>query len=156
MRKANFFCALVGMAVSGTAFFMTLGFKKFKNVPVEPAFFPRILTIGLFISSLILLIQAITADPKKDKKSPTISPMDKGMRRLFAGIAIIVVYALLWEPLGFIISTPLAMAGMMFLLGYRNYLKMVTFSLGTMIVVFGAFKFFLTVDMPLGVLESLF
>ena len=155
MKKANLVCALVGMAFSATAFIMTLGFKQFKNVPVGPEFFPRALTVGLFICSLVLLIQSITADPKKDKKAPTISPLDKGMQRLFAGIGIIIVYALCWEPLGFIIATPLAMAGIMLLLGYRKYLMMVIFSLGTMIVIFSAFRFFLNVDMPLGLLEWL-
>ena len=155
MRKANLVCALVGMAFSATAYIMTLSFKQFKNVPVGPEFFPRYLATGLFICSLVLLIQALRANPKKDKKAPTISPLDKGMQRLFAGIAIIMVYTLLWEPVGFIIATPLAMAGMMILLGYRRYVMMVIFSLGTTIVVFGAFKVFLNVDMPLGLLEFL-
>jgi len=134
---------------------MTLSFKQFKNVPVGPEFFPRYLAMGLFICSFVLLIQAVRTNPKKDKKAPTISPLDKGMQRLFAGIAIIMVYALCWEPIGFIIATPLAMAGMMLLLGYRKFVMMVIFSLGTTIVVFGAFKVFLNVDMPLGLLEFL-
>lgn len=155
MKKANFFCALVGMAFSGTAFIMTFGFKQFKNVPVGPEFFPRYLAAGLFICSLILLIQAITANPAKDKKAPTISPLNKGMQRLYAGIGIIIVYALCWEPLGFIIATPLAMSGMMLLLGYRKPLTIVIFSLAATAVVFSAFRFFLNVDMPLGLLEPL-
>ena len=155
MRKANFVCAIIGMLFSGAAFIKTFSFRQFKNVPVGPEFFPRALAAGLFVCSAVLLIQAIFANPKKDKKAPTISPLDKGMQRLFAGIAIIIVYALCWEPVGFIIATPLAMAGMMLLLGYRKYLMMVIFSLATTIVVFGAFKVFLNVDMPLGLLESL-
>jgi len=143
------------MLFSGAAFIKTFSFRQFKNVPVGPEFFPRALAAGLFVCSAVLLIQAIFANPKKDKKAPTISPLDKGMQRLFAGIAIIIVYALCWEPVGFIIATPLAMAGMMLLLGYRKYLMMVIFSLATTIVVFGAFKVFLNVDMPLGLLESL-
>ena len=155
MKKANIVCGLVGMAFSAAAFIKTLSFRQFKNVPVGPEFFPRYLAAGLFVCSTILLIQAIMANPKKDKKAPTISPLDKGMQRLFIGIAIIVVYALCWEPVGFLIATPLAMAGMMLLLGYRKYLMMVIFSLGTTIVVFGAFRIFLNVDMPMGLLESL-
>ena len=155
MKKANLVSAIVGMAFSATAYILTLSFKQFKNVPVGPEFFPRYLATGLFICSAVLLIQAIRANPKKDKKAPTISPLDKGMQRLFAGIAIIIVYALFWEPVGFIIATPLAMVGMMILLGYRKYMMMIIFSLGTTVVVFGAFKVFLNVDMPLGLLEFL-
>ena len=155
VKKANLVSALAGMAFSATAYIMTLSFKQFKNVPVGPEFFPRYLAAGLFICSVALLIQSLRANPKKDKKAPTISPLDKGMQRLFAGIGIIMVYALCWEPVGFIIATPLAMAGMMLLLGYRKYLMMVIFSLGTTLVVYGAFKIFLNVDMPLGLLEFL-
>ena len=155
MRKANFFCALVGMVFSATAFAMTFGFRQFKNVPVGPEFFPRYLAAGLFICSLALLLQAIKANPKNDKKAPTISPLDKGMQRLFGGIGVIVVYALCWDVLGFIIATPLAMAGIMLLLGFRKYRKIALFSLGATVVVFSAFRFFLNVDMPLGFLEGL-
>ena len=155
MRKANLVGAVTGMVFSAAAFIKTLSFKQFKNVPVGPEFFPRYLAAGLFVCSAILFVQAMLANPKKDKKAPTISPLDRGMQRLFAGIAIIVVYALCWEVLGFVIATPLAMAGMMLLLGYRRYPLMALFSLGTTIVVFGAFRFFLNVDMPLGILEGL-
>jgi putative tricarboxylic transport membrane protein len=144
------------MAFSATAFILTFGFKQFRNVPVGPEFFPRYLAAGLFVCSVALLIQGIKANPKKDKPAPTISPLDKGMQRLFAGIAIIVVYALCWEPVGFLIATPLAMAGMMFLLGYRRYSMMVIFSLGATAVIFSAFRLFLHVDMPLGILELMF
>jgi len=155
VRKANFVAGLVGMTFSTAAFIKTFSFKQFKNVPVGPEFFPRYLAAGLFICSLILLIQAVKTNPKKDKPAPTISPLNKGMQRLFAGIAIIIVYAFCWEPLGFLLATPLAMSGIMLLLGYRRYLMMVIFSLGTTIVVFAAFRLFLNVDMPLGILESL-
>ena len=155
MRKANLVCAIVGMAFSAAAFIKTFSFKQFKNVPVGPEFFPRYMAAGLFVCSLVLFIQALRTDPKKDKPAPTVSPLNKGMQRLFAGIAIIVVYALCWEPLGFLIATPLAMSGMMLLLGYRRYLMMAIFSIGTTAVVFGAFRIFLNVDMPLGILESL-
>ena len=155
MRKANIACGVVGMAFSAYAFIQTLSFRQFRNVPIGPEFFPRHLAIGLFICSAILVIQAVMANPATDKKAPTISPFNRGMQRLFIGIAIIIVYAMCWEPLGFVIATPLAMAAIMFLLGYRRYLMMVIFSLGTTLVIFGAFRIFLNVDMPLGLLESI-
>jgi len=77
------------------------------------------------------------------------------MQRLFVGIAIIILYAILWEPVGFLIVTPIAMSAIMLLLGYRRYLMMAIFSLGTTLVIFGAFSFFLNVNMPLGLLRGL-
>jgi putative tricarboxylic transport membrane protein len=142
------------MLFSATAFIMTLFFKELQNVPVGPEFFPRYLASGLFICSLVLLIQQMKAG-LKDRPAPTISLKDKGMQRLLAGAAIIVVYALLWEVLGFIIATPLALFALMFLLGLRRYPAMIIFSFGAMLVVFGAFRFFLSIDMPLGILYGL-
>jgi len=143
------------MAFSAFAFVRTLGFRQFPLVPIGPEFFPRHLAIGLFACSAILVIQSLLAKPKKEEKAPTLSPFDKGMRRLFAGIAIIIVYALLWEPVGFLIATPLAMAAMMLLLGYRRYVMIAIFSLGTTLIVFAAFSFFLNVFMPPGILRGL-
>jgi len=155
LRNANIASGLVGMAFSAYAFIQTLGFRKFPLVPIGPEFFPRYLSAGLFICSAVLIIQALVTKPKKEEKAPTISPFDKGMQRLFVGIAIIILYAILWEPVGFLIVTPIAMSAIMLLLGYRRYLMMAIFSLGTTLVIFGAFSFFLNVNMPLGLLRGL-
>ena len=156
MKKANIICGLVGMTFSAAAFIKTLSFRQFKNVPIGPEFFPRFLAAGLFICSLFLVIQALLSKPKaSDPPAPTLSPFDKGMQRLFIGIAIVIVYALCWEILGFLIATPLAMAGMMFLLGMRKPLKMVLFTIGTTAVVYLAFRIILSIDVPLGFLESI-
>jgi len=156
MKNANIVCGLVGMAFSAFAFIRTLGFREFPLVPIGPEFFPRHLAIGLFICSAVLLIQAVVSKPKPyEKKAPTISPLDKGMQRLFVGIAIIVAYAMLWERVGFLIVTPPAMAAIMLLLGYRRYGMMAIFSFGTTLVIFGAFSFFLNVNMPLGILRGI-
>jgi putative tricarboxylic transport membrane protein len=155
LKKANIACGFVGMAFSAFAFIRTLGFRQFPLVPIGPEFFPRYLAAGLFICSAVLIIQALLSKPQKEQKAPTISPFDKGMQRLLVGIAIIIVYAILWEPLGFLIITPVAMAAIMLLLGYRRYFMMALFSLGTTLVIFGAFSFFLNVNMPLGILRGL-
>lgn len=156
MKKANIVGAIIGMGFSTVAFIMTLSFKKFKNVPVGPEFFPRWMALGLFICSAALLIQALKTKPANDKPAPTLSLFDKGMQRLLAGAAIIVVYALCWEILGFIIATPLVMFALMFLLGLRRYPVMILFSCIGMLIVFCAFRFLLGIDMPLGFMEGLF
>ena len=155
MRKANFFAALIGMGFSAVVFIMTLSFKQFKNVPVGPEFFPRWLAIGLFVCSVVLLVQATRTKPANDRGAPTLSFLDKGMQRLFVGIAIIVVYAFSWNFLGFIIMTPFAIFALMFVLGLRRYRAMIAFSFGAMIVIFCAFRYLLGIDMPLGILYGI-
>jgi putative tricarboxylic transport membrane protein len=143
------------MVISFIAFIVTFGFKQFQNVPIGPEFFPRYLASGLFICSAALLLQALRASPLTDKPAPTICPRDKGIQRLLAGLGIITVYSLCWESLGFIIASPFALFALMFLLGLRRYLLMVIFSLGTMVAIFSAFRFFLGIDMPLGILYGI-
>jgi putative tricarboxylic transport membrane protein len=155
VKKANIVCAILGMAVSLAAFIITFGFKQFQNVPIGPEFFPRYLAAGLFICSAALLAQALRAGPQADKPAPTVCPRDKGIQRLLAGLGIITVYSLCWESLGFIIASPFALFALMFLLGLRRYALMAVFSLGTMAVIFGAFRFFLGIDMPLGILYGI-
>ena len=155
MKKANIVAAIIGMGFSVGVFIVTLGFRKFRNVPVGPEFFPRWLAIGLFICSAVLLVQAIKTKPANDASAPTLSLFDKGMQRLLIGIAIIVVYAFSWNFLGFIIATPFGIFALMFLLGLRRYPVMIAFSFGAMIVIFCAFRYLLGIDMPLGILYGI-
>ncbi|MDR2509354.1 MAG: tripartite tricarboxylate transporter TctB family protein [Spirochaetaceae bacterium] len=154
MKKADIAAGLIGMLFSGAAFTATLGFKQFKNVPIGPEFFPRYLSAGLFLCSAVLFVQALRrAD---SGKAAALSLKDAGMRRLLAGIAIIALYAFLWDIAGFPVITPAAVFALIFLLGYRKYLSMAVFALGTTAVIFCAFKLLLAIDLPLGFLESLF
>ncbi|MDR1400293.1 MAG: tripartite tricarboxylate transporter TctB family protein [Treponema sp.] len=155
MRKANLIAAIIGIGFSSITFIITLGFKKFRNVPVGPEFFPRWLSIGLFICSAALLVQAFKTKPAGDKAAPTLSLRDQGMQRLLVGAVLIVVYAVCWNFLGFILATPLALFALMFLLGLRRYRVMVIFSLSVVVVVFCAFRYLLGIDMPMGVLDGL-
>ena len=154
MKKANIVCAVTGMIFSSVAFIMTLSFKQFQNVPIGPEFFPRYLAVGLFFCSLVLLYQQLWVGAK-DRPAPTISLKDKGIQRLLVGLVIVIIYALLWEVLGFIIMTPCVLFGLMLLLGLRRYPVMVVFALVATCVIFGAFRFFLNIDMPLGVLDGI-
>lgn len=155
MRIANIVSAVIGMLFSLAAFLKTLTFKKFTNVPVGPEFFPRFLCVALFICCLILLVTNLL---KKDDKSkaPTISLLNKDMQKCLLALAVIVVYALLWNVIGFILATPLALFAMMLILGQRNYLKMAIVSVCADAVIFCAFKFLLQIEMPMGFLDGLF
>ena len=155
MKKANIVAALIGMGFSTGIFIITLGFRKFRNVPIGPEFFPRWLAIGLFTCSVVLLVQAIRTKPAADSSAPTLSFFDKGIQRLLIGMAVIVVYAFSWNFLGFIIATPLGLFALMFVLGLRRYPAMIAFSFGAMIVIFCAFRYLLGIDMPMGILYGI-
>ena len=153
MNKGNKVCAIIGMLFSAAAFIKTLSFKQFLNVPVGPEFFPRFLTIGLFICSFVLFLQQFKSRDKRPNPVPGLR--DIGVQRLIKGGLLILAYAFLWEPVGFIIITPIATFVYMIILGQRKYLSMTIFSIAATAVVFFVFRFFLNVEMPLGLLYGL-
>ena len=156
MKKANIISAVIGMIVSAAAFGYTFTFKQFKNVPVGPEFFPRVLAIALFIFCVLLLLTNLKTSEANKKSAPTMSLKNRGMQKALAGLAIVVVYALLWEVLGFLIITPIAIFLMTLLLGKRSYIKMIVIAVGATVIVFLAFKYLLGIQMPLGFMEELF
>lgn len=156
MKKANIISAVIGMIVSAAAFGYTFTFKQFKNVPVGPEFFPRVLAIALFIFCVLLLLTNLKTSETNNKSAPTMSLKNRGMQKALAGLAIVVVYALLWEVLGFLIMTPIAIFLMTLLLGKRSYIKMIIVAVGATAIVFLAFKYLLGIQMPLGFMEELF
>ena len=156
MKKANIISAVIGMIVSAAAFGYTFTFKQFKNVPVGPEFFPRVLAIALFIFCVLLLLTNLKTSETNNKSAPTMSLKNRGMQKALAGLAIVVVYALLWEVLGFLIITPIAIFLMTLLLGKKEYIKMIIIAIGATAIVFLAFKYLLGIQMPLGFMEELF
>ena len=156
MKKVNIISAVIGMIVSAAAFGYTFTFKQFKNVPVGPEFFPRVLATALFIFCALLLLTNLKTSESNKKSAPTMSLKNRGMQKALAGLAIVVIYALLWEVLGFLIITPIAIFLMTLLLGKREYIKMTVIAIGASAIVFIAFKYLLGIQMPLGFMEELF
>jgi len=156
VKKANIISAFIGMFVSAVAFRYTFTFKQFKNVPVGPEFFPRVLAVALFIFCVLLLLTNLRDTEANKKTAPTMSLKNRGMQKALAGLAIVTAYAFLWEVLGFLIITPIAIFSMTLLLGKRTYIKMIIVSVGVTAIVFIAFKHLLGIQMPLGFMEELF
>ena len=152
MKKANIVSSIIGMGLSVTFFVITLGFRQFRNVPIGPEFFPRWLTIGLFLCSAALFIKSIRAP---SSRSPTLSLFDKGIQRMIIAVAITVAYAFSWIYLGFLVSTPLGLFGFMFLLGFRKYRLMIIYSFSATLVIFFLFSYVLNIRMPMGFLTGI-
>lgn len=154
MKKANIISAIVGMCVSALAFGYTFTFKKFKNVPVGPEFFPRALALILFICCLALLLTNIKTTQRNKGEAPTLSLFNKDMQKALIALGLIIVYALLWNVIGFLIATPFAVFAMTYLLGKRDYVVMAIVSVAATVIIFCTFKFLLGIEMPLGFIEN--
>jgi putative tricarboxylic transport membrane protein len=79
-------------------------------------------------------------------------PVGKSLVELVVALVVLVVYALLLEPLGFVISTTLAVGTLSWRMGARPRRAFLT-GLASAVVVFVLFNYGLSLSLPAGLLE---
>ncbi|MDL0430607.1 tripartite tricarboxylate transporter TctB family protein [Marinobacter sp. TBZ242] len=110
---------------------------------VGPETFPTILAVVLAAGSIYLMIK-----PDPDAQWP----LGKTALELVVSLVVLVVYALLLEPLGFVISTTLAVGTLSWRMGAPFRRAFVT-GLVSAVVVFALFNYGLSLNLPAGLLE---
>jgi putative tricarboxylic transport membrane protein len=121
------------------------GFQAMIGDPLGPSVFPLVLAIPLGVFSLYLLFRP---DPEPDW------PRGRPLLKQVLAIVALVAYAWLMEPLGFVLSTLLAVVALACLLGARLWQAAVA-GAATAIVLFVLFNNFLSLPLPAGVLGFL-
>lgn len=110
---------------------------------VGPETFPTILSVVLVIGSLYLLVKP---DPEAEW------PWGKTAVELLVAVVVLVAYTFLMEPLGFVISTTLAVGTLSWRMGAVPRKAFLT-GLISAVVVFVLFNYGLTLSLPAGLLE---
>lgn len=110
---------------------------------VGPETFPTILSVVLVAGSLYLMIK-----PDPDAQWP----LGKSALELLVAALVLVVYAFLLEPLGFVIATTLAVGTLSWRMGAAPTRAFVT-GLVSAVVVFVLFNYGLALSLPAGLLE---
>ncbi|WP_111497867.1 tripartite tricarboxylate transporter TctB family protein [Marinobacter bohaiensis] len=110
---------------------------------VGPETFPTLLAIVLALSSVYLIVK-----PDPDAQWP----MGRTAAEILLSIAILVAYAFLLEPLGFVIATTLAVGTLCWRMGARLRSAFVIGLIGA-VVVFVLFNYGLELSLPGGLLE---
>ncbi|ALM52312.1 tripartite tricarboxylate transporter TctB family protein [Halomonas huangheensis] len=112
---------------------------------VGPETFPHLLAVVLGVSSLYLLVR-----PDPDHSWP----WSRTGIELIIALVVLALYAAALEPLGFIISTTLAVGTLCWRMGARPVKAYVTGAVAG-VVVFLIFDFALDLPLPLGLLSFL-
>ncbi|MGQ7249359.1 tripartite tricarboxylate transporter TctB family protein [Halomonas sp. V046] len=112
---------------------------------IGPETFPYLLATTLGIASLYLMLR-----PDPDNAWP----WSRTGVELIVAVIVLVLYAGLLEPLGFIVSTTLAVGTLCWRMGARPLKAFVTGALSG-VVVFVIFNFLLDLQLPLGLLSFL-
>ncbi len=110
---------------------------------VGPETFPTILAVVLAAGSIYLMIK-----PDPDAQWP----LGKTALELVVSLVVLVVYALLLEPLGFVLSTTLAVGTLSWRMGAPVRSAFLT-GLSSAVVVFVLFNYGLDLNLPAGLLE---
>lgn len=147
--------AIIGAVLIAFALIAGLEARSFPQVPGQnygAALFPLIISVGLGVAGLLLVASGL-------RRWSAAPPVDLGGapgRFVNVGlvIAALVFYILASEPLGFIPTAFVIVAGLLLRLRGRP-LSSIAIAAGTVLAVHQAFNEWLLVPLPWGVLEPL-
>lgn len=122
------------------------------DFPPISALLPAAMLIGLLILAIIMLVK----DQLKAVKGEAANPMMKAPKRVFGAFALIVLYALAVDFVGFYPSTTLAVPLVAYVFGYRHYLGLVAATVIVLGAIYLIFSFGMSQEFPTGRLWSLF
>jgi len=113
---------------------------------LSPNFFPELATILLGIFSLALILTgwySIYNKKKKEdnkRKEKEVEIVSYENYRVLITITIIFIYFILFEHFGFLWTTPIILALLMFCFGMRNSKRILFFSIMTTVILFFLFE----------------
>lgn len=154
MKMADSVAATVGLAIAAYVLFTVSSFPEDQVVQVGPAFFPRILAVGLGIFSLVLLVHSFRnkAATRDDVKEPSYSYKDKGLQRALVSLVLTIIFCLSLDVFGFLLSSTVFLLCLMYLLKDRQYVQMTIVAASVTGAVYMVFKTLLDITLPLGTL----
>ena len=119
---------------------------------VSASMVPTLVSVIAVVMSVIMLIGAIV---KPEYTEPLTDLQIKGFLRGLLAIVDCFVYVLLFKPLGYILSSMLAVFVMMLIFGNRKWWLMALISVVLPIVLYFAFHGLLQTNLPVGILTFL-
>lgn len=115
---------------------------------MEPSLFPRVSIVGL----LFLSIWYLTHSFKMREKNLFKEIEGKYYVKVLVTFLVLTSYALLLEPLGFVLSSALMVGSLSFYYGNRNYIFLVLIIIGGPLTIYFLFTRALRVSLPEGIL----
>ena len=111
---------------------------------MEPTLFPRLATIGLCIMSAILFLVSVRNPEENPFKVMSLKSYAQMARFIF----ILYIFAVLFEPLGFLISSTIVVGALSYFLGNRNPYTLGLLALSVPTAIYFVFTRLLLVSLP--------
>jgi hypothetical protein len=148
MRRADL---LIGIGLLAFAAFyfrqsyeITVGFASDR---LGPAFFPRLLALTLAGCALTLIARSL-----RGRSDPAPLPSIRTNLLLWT-LGLTIAYVAALRPLGYLIATPLYLAALVWLLGYRSPVGLAGTAIGVTAALYLVFVQALKVLVPMGLLR---
>lgn len=127
---------------------------------IGPMGFPKAIGLFLVVGGLIQSVRTALYIRKFGKWSPEEGVSDEpeypsSKWRALIFIAGCFAFLLLMQPLGFLISMPLAIVAALWLMDYANWTRRIVVAIGFTIFAFATFELVLGVPLPAGPIENL-
>ena len=145
----------VGAALSvfSTAVFLYANQYKGKGVSeYGPNFFPQLMAFLLFVTSILLIVNALRGKSQTDLEGIHMS----GLIRSGISVVISIIYLIIMQFLGFFTATVIFLYVMMTFLGQKGQVKRIISTLAVSAVIYAIFNNFLKIPMPMGIVQRLF
>ena len=148
MRRADLLVGLGLLVLAGVYFEQSFAITRgFASDRLGPAFFPRLLALTLAALAATLVVRAVAG--RSDPSHPPAVRL-----RVFAGLLVLLVaYTLLLPRAGFLLTTPVLLGAVIWLLGLRSWASLLGTALGVTAVLYVFFGRFLHVLLPMGPLR---
>lgn len=173
MRKKEIIVSAVCMFFAGAVLWLTYGFKggHYGGPLAASTFYPRVISLGIIVLSGILIfsesirkkssekieVEGLNSSSiAHDEQSKESGERMKGLERINAvrmliGALICVLYTVFLDIVGYALATPVMLAVFCWVLGLRNWFKIVSFSVGITLAMYVVFDKLLDVVLPAGV-----
>jgi putative tricarboxylic transport membrane protein len=145
-RLVRIIAAIVLVVLSGTFLVGVFDIRSPKGLdPAGPRFFPLLVTAAWLLLSIGYLVEGL--------RSPrTTKPSDRSWFEPLAVSALLLLYAFLVVPLGYMLATALLFFVAARVLGSRQLVRDIIVAVVLAVVVYIAFTQFLDISLPEGVL----
>lgn len=149
MKKSDIFLSIILMIISIIIFILTFQFPK-QTVALPPTAFPRFVSVSLFLFSLILFFNTLRKGKKVfTKKFSELSKLNKEFLIKFTVMILLAYfYTIFIRIFGYIYTTPLFVAGNMFLFNEKRIGFIFAVSIITTILLYILFKVVFKVPLP--------
>ena len=155
MKKANFIfaalCAVLGVTIIG----VTLGYKadflahyNAGGSPTGPELWPIVISAVMLLCSAILVWKSLKITPDKD--NPVVL-WSEGSRRAYISMIILFVYAIVLEPLGFIIATTLMEFVFIKWFSKKKWYICLLIAVLVSVIIYVVFRYVLNVSLRFGI-----